>query len=124
MDVGSILANSGQQTMSTIGSTAASAATNQALNAASQGMLSNFMSMGIPGLSSGLLSGLGTKALDFLGSEQGVNAINAGTGLFSGWNEYKTGKDYSKILKAQEARSANAYNRDVAADEKRQLLNF
>ena len=124
MDVGSILANSGQQTMSTIGSTAASAATNQALNAASQGMLSNFMSMGIPGLSSGLLSGLGTKALDFLGSEQGVNAINAGTGLFSGWNQYKTGKDYNKLLKAQEARSADAYNRDVAADEKRQLLNF
>ena len=124
MDLGSILANSGQQTMSTIGSTAANAATNQALNAASQGMLSNFMSLGIPGLSSGLLSGLGTKALDFLGSEQGVNAINAGTGLFSGWNEYKTGKDYSKILKAQEARYANAYNRDVTADEKRQLLNF
>ena len=124
MDVGSILANSGQQTMSTIGSTAANAATNQALNAASQGMLSNFMSLGTPGLSSGLLSGLGTKALDFLGSEQGVNAINAGTGLFSGWNQYKTGKDYSKLLKAQEARSANAYNRDVAADEKRQLLNF
>ena len=124
MDVGSILANSGQQTMSTIGSTAANAATNQALNAASQGMLSNFMSLGTPGLSSGLLSGLGTKALDFLGSEQGTNAINAGTGLFSGWNQYKTGKDYSKILKAQEARSANAYNRDVAADEKRQLLNF
>lgn len=124
MDLGSILANSGQQTMSTIGSTAANAATNQALNAASQGMLSNFMSLGTPGLSSGLLSGLGTKALDFLGSEQGINAINAGTGLFSGWNQYKTGKDYSKLLKAQEARSANAYNRDVAADEKRQLLNF
>ena len=124
MDVGSILANSGQQTMSTIGSTAANAVTNQALNAASQGMLSNFMSLGTPGLSSGLLSGLGTKALDFLGSEQGTNAINAGTGLFSGWNQYKTGKDYSKILKAQEARSADAYNRDVAADEKRQLLNF
>ena len=67
---------------------------------------------------------MGTKALDFLGSEQGTNAINAGTGLFSGWNQYKTGKDYSKILKAQEARSADAYNRDVAADEKRQLLNF
>ena len=70
------------------------------------------------------MSGLGTKALDFLGSEQGTNAINAGTGLFSGWNQYNTGKDYNKLLKAQEARSVNAYIRDVAADEKRQLLNF
>lgn len=107
-----------------IGNTASQGAANAALNTASNSLLSNFMSMGIPGLSSGLLSGLGTKALDFLGSEQGTNAINTGTGLFSGWNQYNTGKDYSKLLKAQEARSANAYNRDVAADEKRQLLNF
>lgn len=107
-----------------IGNTASQGAANAALNTASNSLLSNFMSMGTPVLSSGLLSGLGTKALDFLGSEQGTNAINAGTGLFSGWNQYKTGKDYSKLLKAQEARSANAYNRDVAADEKRQLLNF
>ena len=107
-----------------IGNTASQGAANAALNTASNSLLSNFMSMGTPGLSSGLLSGLGTKALDFLGSEQGANAINAGTGLFSGWNQYKTGKDYSKLLKAQEARSADAYNRDVAADEKRQLLNF
>ena len=107
-----------------IGNTASQGAANAALNTASNGMLSNFMSVGTPALSSGFLSGLGTKALDFLGSQQGANAINAGTGLFSGWNQYKTGKDYSKILKAQEARSADAYNRDVAADEKRQLLNF
>ena len=107
-----------------IGNTASQGAANAALNTASNSLLSNFMSLGTPELSSGLLSGLGTKALDFLGSEQGANAINAGTGLFSGWNQYKTGKDYSKILKAQEARSADAYNRDVAADEKRQLLNF
>ena len=107
-----------------IGNTASQGAANAALNTASNGMLSNFMSVGTPALSSGFLSGLGTKTLDFLGSQQGTNAINAGTGLFSGWNQYKTGKDYSKLLKAQEARSANAYNRDVAADEKRQLLNF
>ena len=110
--------------LSAIGNTASQGAANAALNTASNSLLSNFMSLGTPGLSSGLLSGLGTNALDFLGSEQGTNAINAGTGLFSGWNQYKTGKDYSKILKAQEARSADAYNRDVAADEKRQLLNF
>lgn len=117
----------GEFFLSALGQQAGQSAANTALNSASNGMLSNMMSMGLPNLNTGLLSslsGLGGKIWDTVGSEQFGNAVQAGSSLFNGWNQYNQGKDYSKILKSQEARASDAYNRDKIADEKRQLLVF
>ena len=110
-----------------IGQTASQGATQGILgNLANQGM-SNYMSLATPALDTGILSslsGLGGKVWDLIGSQQGTNALSTGAGIFNAFNQYNQGKDYSKILKSQEARSADAYARDKEAAAKRQLLNF
>lgn len=59
-----------------------------------------------------------------LGSDAFKNLTSAGTGLFGAVNSYNSAKDATKLAKENQAMYRDAYNRDVAADEKRQLLNF
>ena len=70
------------------------------------------------------LAGLGGKLWDVAGSQQVGNALSGGSAMFNAFNQYKLGKDSSRILKSQEARAADAYARDKEADAKRQLLTF
>lgn len=117
----------GELFLNAIGQGATQGVANQALNSAGQGLLSNYMTMANPALNTGILSQLGNMGgsiWDVLGSEQTANAVGTAGNLFSGFNQYKQGKDYGKILKSQEARSADAYARDKEADSKRQLLTF
>ena len=117
----------GELFLNAIGQGATQGVANQALNSAGQGLLSNYMTMANPVLNSGILSqlsNLGGNIWNTLGSEQTANAVGTAGNLFSGFNQYKQGKDYGKILKSQEARSADAYARDKEADAKRQLLTF
>ena len=113
--------------LSAIGQEATQGAARVALNNTANSMMGNYMSLATPALNTGLLSSLsslGGKAWDLLGSEQGANALNTGSGIFNAFNQYNQGKDYSKILKSQESRSADAYARDKEAAAKRQLLTF
>lgn len=117
----------GELFLNAIGQGATQGVANQALTNAGQGLLSNFASVGVPALNTGILSQLGNlggSIWDVLGSEQTANAVGTAGNLFQGFNQYKQGKDYGKILKSQEARSADAYARDKEADKKRQLLTF
>ena len=117
----------GEFFLDAIGQGATQGVANQALNSAGQNLLSNFMTVENPALSTGILSQLsniGGNIWNTLGSEQAANAVGTAGSLFSGFNQYKQGKDYGKILKSQEARSADAYARDKEADSKRQLLTF
>lgn len=117
----------GEYFLSALGNTASQGVANAALNNASSSMMGNMMSLANPALNTGLLSSLsslGGKAWDLLGSEQGANALNTGSGIFNAFNQYNQGKDYNKILKSQEARTADAYARDKEAAAKRQLLTF
>lgn len=117
----------GELFLNAIGQTATQGVANQALNGVGQGLMSNYMTMANPALNSGILSqlsNLGGNIWNTLGSEQTTNAVGTIGNLFSGFNQYKQGKDFSKILKSQEARSADAYARDKEADSKRQLLTF
>lgn len=117
----------GELFLSQIGQRVGQGAAQGALNNAATGMLGNYMTMANPTLNAGILSQLGNlggSIWDVLGSEQTANAVGTAGDLFQGFNQYKQGKDYSKIFKAQEARSADAYVRDKEAAAKRQLLNF
>lgn len=117
----------GEYFLSALGNTASQGIANTALNNASSSMMGNMMSLANPAIDSGILSSLsslGSKAWDFIGSKQGTNALNTGAGIFNAFNQYNQGKDYSKILKSQEARTADAYARDKEAAAKRQLLTF
>lgn len=117
----------GEAFLSAIGNTATQGAGQAALNAGANSMLSNFMSTGLPSLNTGLLSslaGLGGKLWDVAGSQQTANAVGAAGNIFGGFNQYNQGKQFSKVLKSQEARAADAYARDKEADAKRQLLTF
>ena len=117
----------GELFLGAIGQGATQGAANQALTSAGQGLLNNYMTMANPALNTGILSQLsnmGGNIWDVLGSEQTANVAGTAGNLFSGFNQYKQGKDYSKIFKSQEARAADAYARDKEADKKRQLLTF
>ena len=102
-------------------------AASQAFGSLANQSMGNYMSLANPTINSGILSSLsslGSKAWDLIGSQQGTNVLNTGAGIFNAFNQYNQGKDYSKMLKAQEARSADAYARDKEAAAKRQLLTF
>lgn len=117
----------GEYFLNAIGNTAAQGAGQAALNTGSNSMLSGMMSTGLPAINTGMLSslaGLGGKLWDVAGSQQVGNALSGGSAMFNAFNQYKLGKDSSRILKSQEARAADAYARDKEADAKRQLLTF
>ena len=59
-----------------------------------------------------------------IGDKGSPGLLPTGLSLFNAFNQYNQGKDYGKILKSQEARSADAYARDKEAAAKRQLLTF
>ena len=117
----------GEAFLSAIGNTAAQGAGQAALNTGANSMLSGMMSTGLPAINTGMLSslaGLGGKLWDFAGSQQTANAVGAAGNIFGAFNNYNQGKQFSKVLKSQEARAADAYARDKEADAKRQLLTF
>lgn len=92
----------------------------EAGNTALQNGIFSFLDMPQLAGNSGFLNSL----TNTLGSDAFKNSVNAGSGLFSGLTSYNNSKDASKIAKENQAMYKDAYNRDVAADEKRQLLNF
>ena len=61
---------------------------------------------------------------NFLTGDKFTNGLEAGTGLFGAFNDYKTSKLANKGFKQNMSIQKDVYNREKEADEKRQALNF
>ena len=70
------------------------------------------------------LKGFGGDAMDIFGNENFTNAIDGGTKLFNAWDTHNARNDARDFQDSTLAMSQAAHNRNMAADDRRQNLNF
>ncbi len=90
------------------------------LGGAGGNLFSGNLGSAVGSTGSGLFSNIG----NLLGNEKLLNTINAGTGLFNAYKQFEAGNKAMDLLDKKEERAADAYRRDVEADNRRRLLNF